>query len=462
MSTTATTYSATADWAQAEVANARLGDTRLIKRYAMMLSQMFTHAASSLPQTFGCAAAVKAAYNFLSNEAVTATALIAPHAAATRQRCEAEALVLAVQDTTEVSFTTLKHTTGLGRLRKHSRGILVHSCLAVSVDGRPLGLLDQHQWTRDSPEPIASTRRSRPTAEKESQRWIDMITSVEAQLRTPTVVVADCEADIFDVFAYQRAAHVELLIRATHNRKLNGEYQLLHTAIDNAEPLGGMLVELQRTPDRTARVAGCVVSRISVELQPPHQRRGASVAVTLIHVQEIDPVGKPIDWILATTLPVDTLEDALRIVGYYVTRWVIERFHYTLKSGCQIEKLQLEEAPRLINAIALYSVVAWRLLWLNYCARHTPEVSPTMMLSQEHLTVLCADRARKTGKPISHSPTIAEAVRWIAQLGGYLARTSDGPPGVKTLWIGLRRLDALVDGWLLAQSMISPSLMGNG
>jgi len=154
-------------------------------------------------------------------------------------------------------------------------------------------------------------------------------------------------------------------------------------------------------------------------------------------------------------------EEALQKVEWYRERWKIERFHFTLKSGCNVEELQLGTKERLENAIALYSVVAWRLTWLTYQARVTPNFSCSMILEKHEWQALyCV--VNKTHTPPENPPTLEEAVSLIARLGGFLGRKHDGKPGVKVIWRGLQKLN---EGLLFAEYFrsirSSPLNMGN-
>jgi hypothetical protein len=170
-----------------------------------------------------------------------------------------------------------------------------------------------------------------------------------------------------------------------------------------------------------------------------------TLALWVVRATEIAPPAgcKPSEWILLTTLPSDTLATARRCVQYYALRWRVERFHYTLKQGCTVERLQFADAHPLKNALALYSIVAWRLLWLTYTARDQPQTPATEVLPALELQVL--EQATQTP-----AATAREAIRAIAQLGGFPTNPSAKEPGVKVLWRGLRRLEAMVEGWLPA------------
>ena len=192
----------------------------------------------------------------------------------------------------------------------------------------------------------------------------------------------------------------------------------------------------------------------TVTIEPPrhHKKRAQCVPVTLnaILVEEIYPPrhGERITWLLLTTLPIKTWEDIQTAIHWYTERWLIERYHFVYKSGCRLEKLQLKTGKRLHCALATYSLVAWRLLWLTYQARYEPAASCEIALEPSEWRALYANRFATTKMPDT-PPTLRESVHWIAQLGGFLARTRDGEPGVQTLWQGLRRLTDLTHMWQL-------------
>jgi hypothetical protein len=208
------------------------------------------------------------------------------------------------------------------------------------------------------------------------------------------------------------------------------------------------------------------IRSLELEVAPPVNRRGRKdlpdVALTAILVEEEDPPRgqAAVRWWLVTTLPIRTWADAERVVRWYALRWLIERYHFVLKSGCQVERLQLETAARLDRAVATDSAVAWRLLWLTYEARRHPDQSCERVLSREEWEVLswATGKAGAVGKV---PPSLREAVRRIARLGGFLGRKGDGEPGVKTLWRGLRRLNDMVMGSMLDRRNKSGRLVGN-
>jgi len=222
-----------------------------------------------------------------------------------------------------------------------------------------------------------------------------------------------------------------------------------------AEPVRGHVqIDISARANRQARKAKMTVRWLSLEVNAPcHGPKRPSVRLTFVLVEELSPPQgeKPVRWLLATTLPVESLEDALRCVQWYAYRWTIERFHFVLKSGCKIEERQLESVEAMERAIAVFSIVAWRLLWLTLQARETPEAPCTLILEEFEWKPLWITVHARAGQLPALPPTLKEAVRMIAQLGGFLGRKCDGEPGPQTLWRGLRRLHDLSQGWLAAQ-----------
>jgi hypothetical protein len=453
-------------WIATELGTANLGDRRRTQRLGQLVSALAARPTASIPAACGSWAATKAAYRFLDEDAIEADAILAAHVHATVRRAEAEPLVLAVQDTTQLEFSAHPALAGAGPLAgAGQRGLLVHSVLAATDDGVPLGLLHQHRWARD-PEEAGSrhTRRAKPTAEKESQRWLDALDATHAALPPETAVltVADREADLYDLFALPRPAGSELLIRATHNRRVDHEAQYLCAALDQASICGELTVSIGRRDARPPRSATLTLRSVALALRPPHRRAGAAIPVVAVLADELAPPSEtpPIRWLLVTTLPEVSPTAARAAVRRYALRWLIERYHYALKQGCAVEALQLRQVARLERALAIYAVVAWRLLWLTYAARRDPDQSCTAALSEPEWRTLCGLFHRAA--PPSEPPSLRQAVRWIAQLGGFLGRRGDGEPGVKVIWRGLQRLEDLTLGWSLAQaSPVPPRDVGN-
>ena len=452
------------EWVAQEMQGVDLGDRRLNRRLIQMVTAFSARPEESVPQASGSWAATKGAYRFWDSEQVDPAAILAPHFQQTSTRAGEHARVLVIQDSTDLDFSSHPSTTGLGPLdNPWAHGLKVHSALVVSLAGVPLGLIDQAVWARAA-DPVVVPRRQRATAAKESQRWLTALQASQARLppEVGVISVADREADIFDLFASPRRPHSDLLIRATHNRRISEEARYVQTAIQAAPVAGTVTLQVPRREGLPERQAVLSVRFASLTWLPPrHHLQRAKLAPLPVQVvwahEDQPPAGSPaVSWLLVTTLPVTDLTQALQVVAWYRWRWLIERFHFVLKSGCGLEALQLETAARLQRALATFDWVAWRLLWLTYEARRQPDQPAVPSLSAEEVQLLYRVHFPKAPAP-SQPPTLREAMRWMAQLGGFLARKGDGEPGVKTLWRGLRRLSDLLDGWRAATAALSGS-----
>lgn len=445
-------------WAGGELYTSRLPDFRLDNRLVTMVDAFTEHPESSCTEALGNAGA-KAAYRFWDNQRVHAEEVLAPHAEQTVQRSLSYPVVLVAQDTTEINLTAHPATRGTGYLGSpHCRGLLLHSLLAVSPTGVPLGVVRQFTWVRPVQQ-LGKRHRRRKAAvqEKESQRWLDGLTATaERFAQHPHVVLmGDRESDLFDLFAASRPANVDLLVRVCREkRRVEHPTQYLDKALESEPVRGHVQINVPARAHRPARKATLAVRWLSLEVRAPcHGPKRPSIRLTFILVEELNPPQgePPVRWLLATTLAVESLEDALRYVQWYAYRWTIERFHFVLKSGCKIEARQLETVARMERAIPVFSMVAWRLLWLTLQARETPDVPCTMILEEFEWKPLWITVHARTRRLPPAPPTLREAVRMIAQLGGFLGRKHDGEPGPQTLWRGLRRLHDLSRGWLAAQ-----------
>ena len=383
--------------------------------------------------------------------------ILASHRDGVVARSREAKTVLAIQDTTDLNFTSHPATVGLGFINQSKQqGIKVHSCFAVSRDGNPLGLLHQQCWAREQQKGKAKAKRKTPIEQKESYRWLQTLQAAESGLASleRVIHVGDREADIFELFATPRQANSELLLRVGHNRKVRHELGYLVPTLEQAPILGTTKIDINRNPKQPARTARLQVRAMEVTIDVPRYLQPKSLTpqtLNVILVEELDPsdeVKQPIRWLLATTLPIETFEQIWQAVQWYSYRWLIERFHFTLKSGCRIEGLQLRSKDRLLKALATYSIVAWRLMSLTYQARLNPEASCEQVLQPKEWKLLRRKFAPKnrSKKP----PRLKQAMVWIAQLGGFLVRKGDGDPGLKTIWRGLGKLQLLLEGAQLA------------
>lgn len=457
-----------APWVAREFASLKLGDKRRGQRAQVLMTQFSQQPNASIPQACGPWGDIKAAYRFFDNEAVKPEQLLQPHRQATCQRMESEKVVLAVQDTTSLNYSTHPDTQGLGPISNNANktmGLFVHSTLALTVTGQPLGLLEAQVRRRD-PQRFGSSRKGhqrnrKALAEKESQRWLDSLQAcqqaAQACPQTKVVNVADREGDIYELFEQALApqeSRVHVLVRAQHNRKVQQSPELkLWTHLAAQAAAGTLLVRVPRQTGKASRTTHLTLRFGPVTLKAPTlKEQKPALQLWAIQAQEEHPPAgqKAIMWRLLTTLPVSTAAEAMEKVQWYCQRWQIEMFHKVLKSGCQIERRQLETAARLERILMLDLIVAWRLLLLSKVSRENPQTSAADWLLEKEWKVLSVQMKQQSPE---NPPTLYQAVRRIGQLGGFIGRKSDGEPGPIVLWRGLQRLHDLVHAWDLFQNV---------
>ena len=445
-------------WSQLEMLGCRIWDGRCRSSLISICQALFEGCGLSLSSALGPRLR-QSVHRIAANSKTTITGLLAGHVQQTAIRGSGAPLILVAQDTTEIDYSSHPSTEGLGPMRScYARGLLAHCALAMLPDGTPLGVVSLAIWARD-PNEIGKTktRNHKNTKDKESQKWLDGVSSTESAFgpEQSLLIIQDREADMFALLAVPRRANTYLLVRTFKPRMVKVEDRAkpvkLLDAIDRAPVLGTFEASIPRRANKKERTATLALQLREMTALPPANQLPGEVSepqrIWVIKATEVDTLEgeEPICWILVSTLPATTLEDGIQLVKYYTCRWMIERLHYTLKSGCQIEKLQIDNAASIKNILALYYVVAWRVMYLTYQGRSAPQDSPSVILSSVELEVLS-----KISK--SEILTMKAAVTVLAKMGGYQGYKDSPPPGVKVIWIGLRKLEAMVEYHLALQT----------
>lgn len=449
------------EWIELEFEKLDLNDKRLNRRAKKIVSALSARPTASIPEFSEEWASTKATYEFFRNEKVEGAKILSSQRRATIERMKEYSLVLGLQDTTEVNLTHFPKTEGTGVLSSiHSQGFLVHSTLVVTPEGLPLGLLAQESWAREAESlGLSEQRRERPIEEKESNKWLKALTQSCADLPSETqiLMVSDRESDLMEYFLHPRPKQVELLLRSAQERRLEASEILLWKKVGQGSAKGIVTIEIDAKGGNPARFARCEIRYQQVTVRPPKNRPAylpklKSVKLWAILLEEVAaPDGvDPISWRLLTTVPLASFDDACLMIQYYTRRWIIERFHFVLKSGCRIEERRLASVSAIQRFLSLANIVAWRLLFLTYSGRILPDLPCSVALHDNEWKALYCF-INKTNLPPSSPPNLQQAIRWIAQLGGFLARTRDGNPGVKVLWKGWQRLTDILHSWLIFQ-----------
>jgi hypothetical protein len=439
-------------WVRREFGGAKLGDRRLEQRLLDLAGAFFAKPQANIPQACGTAAAAKAAYRFFDHDRVTMDALLKPHHRATIDRMRRESLVLVAQDSSSLRYTMHAEMQGIGPISNRvdgPQGLMVHSALAFRPDGLPLGILDLEAWAREAAEFGKRAKcNGKPIAAKESFKWIRALTPIGAAAAqcpsTHLVTLADREADIFEYLLEARTGGLDVVVRAREkNRRLEQQVQPLGMHMHLRLKAGTIALEVPRRGKQPARTAELSVRFDAVTLPPPLAKTElTTIKLWAVLVREEQPpkeIKEPLEWLLLTSVPVNSLVDAVERVQWYAKRWGIEVFHRILKSGCLIEDRQLATADRLEACLAIDAVVAWRIHYLTRLGRATPDLPCTVAFDDDQWKAVIVFKTRKP--PPQQPPSLHQMIRAIAQLGGFLARKSDGEPGTQTLWRGLQRMD---------------------
>lgn len=449
-------------WRKSEFSGAELADPRLTKRLIRIAQKLADNPHGSIPQACGAWEDTKAAYRFFDNDKVNEQDIQAPHQSAAYDRAKKHPTVLAIQDTTQLDFTHHPATQGLGMLNDQAHhGLFYHPTLLVTPEKVPLGIIDHQVWERP-PEDFGKKhqRKQRPITEKESQKWLISLNQTaklqKAVPRVEVVNIADREADIYDYFQLAHDLEIDVLVRAAWNRRLDQPEGYLWDHMAKVPVCQHITIAVPRKKGQVKRQAVLSIRYSKVALQPPRHRYREKdlepVTLWAIYAHEADPPAgaAPISWMLLTTLPVPTAHQAVEKIQWYTCRWQIELLFKTLKSGCRIEQLQLETAARLRRCLAVYAVIAWQVLFLTMQSREVPNLPCDVLLEIEEWQALYC-YIHKTKSPPTQPPTLREATRMIARLGGFLGRKGDGHPGATTIWRGLQRLQDIAAAWSLGR-----------
>ena len=466
-------------WLDQELAGSKFSDQRLVRRFRRLVEQLESAMGESLPLACQDWANTKAAYRFFSNERVSEADILAGHFQSTHARAAAtEDPVLVLHDTTEFTYQrenteaigiTKSVNSGrdkAGRLRSHTVcGILMHSSLAVTTEGLPLGLSAVKFWTRKKFKGTAALKKKVnptrvPIEEKESIRWLENLKQSTELLDDPgrCVHIGDRESDIYELFCVAQEIGTHFLVRTCVDR-LAGDGG--HTIADEMAEIavkGLRRVEV-RDSNGNPDEAVLEIRYRRIRVLPPigKQKRYPALSLTVIHATErrTPKNRKKIDWKLITDLPVRSRKEAIEKLEWYALRWKIEVFHKILKSGCKAEESKLRTAQRLTNLISVYCILSWRIFWMTMLNRSAADASPALALTGidiDLLDHLVKDKNQKPPRPRAISHYLIK----VARLGGYLARASDPPPGNTVMWRGMSRLTDIALG-----AAIGAKIVGN-
>lgn len=469
-------------WVSEEMATANLGDKRLNDRLVKIMDQLSERSTASIPAACnGGHAETTAAYRFFDNDKVGFEGVLQPHINATHERIDSQPVVMLTHDTSEIELTRpQQEVVGAGPLDDGSRrGLFLHLLQAFTPNRTPLGTVGAMTLIRSDDGETTSAGKTRaerqkiPIEEKESYRWVEMLRhSHDVARQHPHVkfiTLADSEADIYEYLAEAAAGpeNTHFIVRAAQDRAVTDENliheeaaRLIREQVMAAPVMYTQTINVRgrdakvscetrgRRQPRISRVTEVEVRAACVTLRPPYRpdRKLPPITVNVVIVSEVNPPADdvPIEWILLTDLPIDTIEQVREIVNGYCVRWQIEVLFRTLKTGCRIEKRRFEHIDRLLPCLATYLTVAWRTLYVTHLGREMPDIDCEAIFEPEEWQSACrVVHGQVPQKP----PTLQEMVRTVAQLGGYVNRKRSDPPGPQTIWLGLQRLHDITTCW---------------
>lgn len=444
-------------WAEQEFGDAELGDARRTRRLVLLAADAARRPSGVVSKACSTSASREGAFRLLENGHVRPEAVASAIHKRTVQRCRGGGIVFVAVDGSSLTVDDDSGSKGLGGVGAWSsgaRGVQAMTALALSVDGAPVGVCGQRMWIRGNPSEVSAE-----TSRKESRYWLDLLGETHALFSEQAPGVRpwfqmDRGADYCPVFMLASAVDALLTVRAAHNRALVGGGRLW-TKLQRAPLLARRRIEVPARPPgrRKKRVNG---KRIVV-LTAPRRARTATVSIratrvallgslrsapgeiieiNAVFVQEESRSGERLEWMLLTTHPIRTRRDVLAVVDGYALRWRIEDFHRVWKRGlCRVEDTQLRSRAAICKWATILAAVATRAMRLTHLARQTPDVPATTEFSQTELNAITALRQPKDVD--EHAvPTLAQAVRWVADIGGYTGPWN-GPPGATVIGRGL-------------------------
>jgi hypothetical protein len=447
------------EWVGEQFSHCELGNSLRTKRLQKVANAMLSCPEKSLPQQNQEWADLKAAYRLFDNGRVTFDAVAEQHWMQTRQTKPGRYLL--ISDTTDINHYSHQAITGLGMLGDgRGRGMQLHNCLVYNCDDKLIeGIAGALVYYRSNM-PKNETRIQRLNRIRESNLWGNLVDKVgSAPDDSQWIHVFDRGGDNFEAMCHIRLTGDDWIIRAGKLERNviteSGKKMSLKKAIDSVKLLGCYELNLRSRPGVKARMAKMSVSVAKVTFPTPIYRsewvkqcgiKELEMNVVVVEETRVPKGVTPIRWVLLTSLPVETFDNAWQVIDDYENRWLVEEYHKVIKTGCSVETHALRTADRQEALIALISVIGTRLLKLKLVGRSQKEAKARTHVPSTWLKALKLVRPKVTLTGM----TVYEFFREIAKMGGFLGRKGDGEPGWQTVWRGHQKLQTLLDGMRLA------------
>jgi len=443
-----------------EFGHTKLGNTARTRRLLLMAERAANKPSGKITEIFKTVAEREGAYKFLENKKIDELKIAQAAHSACVERCKEEDFVFVPVDQSTLSFKDPQNIRGVGPVGSHQKkgtGLEVMSAIAVKPDGTPVGVCGQTYWVRPpkkTPKVSKAKQQLRPFEEKETRYWLETIEQTQKAFQEAGSTCVpwyqlDRGGDFKEMLLWAENSNSRVTVRASKNRCVkHEETKYLRETLEAQKPLGTYKLEILKGPNRQARMATMEIRgrEIEFKLEDRLKKQKMPCKLHAILVREVNTTPateKPIEWLLITNYTVKTFKDARLVVFGYTQRWRIEEFHKTWKSTCRIEDSQLRDVRRIGLLAIILSSVAMRIERLKYLARNEPKLPATVEFTRHEIDAIIIQRKPKSYKP-GMTPTIALAVRWAADLGGYIGKSSGGPPGAIVIGRGLRELKGAV------------------
>jgi len=440
-------------WIRNQFKGVNLADLRLVDRLEEVAFCVMAKPHLSIPKQNNGWSGIKGAYRFFDSKKVQFCRLIQPHVSQTKKKAAKMKRILAIQDTCFISYSKHVSVEGLSDMggENGSKGIILHTTLAVDpCQKHPevIGLLDQCIHRRTAKVSKDETYLEKQERWKESKIWEEASNRISINSETQIIEVMDREGDVFDVIDNCISIKHDFIVRAKNDRLLDeATDEKLFTFVRNLKARGTIKLRIRRRPNQIPREAILDVAFSQIRIKGPKSRKEEIIQCNVVYVTEKHPPKgqEHLEWVLLTSVDVNSLEDACQIIEWYRCRWIIEEYHKAIKSGCKVEERQLKTVDRLENFLGVANIVALRLLKLRDVARNTPHILAREVIDPLKVNILIKYRGLK-----KIDITLYEYYRELAKIGGFIGRISDGEPGWQTLWHGDMELTQLYLGAKLA------------
>lgn len=455
-------------WAEEEMEWINLGDRRLNQRSFSILEGLGLAPGRTIPQAFQAWSEIKATYNFFNNAAVSEEKILASHLTKTIERIKEYPVVLLASDTTDINYTTKREMKNKERLDNKQEGIWLHATIAITPERLNLGLIQANFWHRakEVAKKDSASKKARdkaPIEEKESYRWLESYQKAcdvaKEASETQIIYISDRDCDIIEFFELADSKNTDsskanFIIRSQYNRLIekakdtetNEVINKLWRKLEKADTLGELEFTISTRGDRKARKVKQKLKAVTATLTPSNKKTKIVINAVMA-IEENPPEGEdPVVWIFITDLPIKTYDNVCKIIEYYLCRWQIELFFKVLKSGCKVEERQLKTADRIKNLIAIFFVLAWRLMFTMMLGRICSEMSCTDLFDEAEWKSVYKILNKKKALP-RKPPSLGNFIVMIARLGGYVEQKNGEPPGVKTMWKGMARMVDFSIAW---------------